>query len=476
MEITKLMSMSSQIPEDAIVIESKFQPHLNQQKIDESDARFKIVVAGRRFGKTCYAINKLINRALKFSGTKNWYIAPTYHQAKEIAWKMLQFYLPEEFISKKNEAELKIELIQGSEIALKGADKPESLKGVGLNFVILDEYGQMKEEAWDESVRPMLVDSKGSAIFIGTPVGYNHFWTLYNKEKDDLDYESFHFRTIDNLAIEGIAEEVEKARQEMDPIKFSQEMEANFESLVGRPRFDHVVLKDMFHKARKPEKGNLIYSDGKVTFEGDAQGRVEVYTPPTGATRGTIGADIAEGIENDRSSASFLNYETLAEDVVINTSKLDPSQFAIELFKLGMWCNNALIAVEGNGPGLACILPLRNGQDDYPAYKNLYFKEIFDEVNKKKTKKFGFQTNLKTKPIIIDNLAKVIRENLITIPSEDTIRECQTYVVHENGKMGAVEGSHDDRVMALAIAVQMYMTRPKGVIPAIAPTMEGRMY
>lgn len=457
-------------------IEFKFQPHLNQQRIRDSQARFKVVVAGRRFGKTCFAICELILKALDYPGTKNWYIAPTYHQAKEIAWKMLQFYLPEEFISKKNESELKIELIQGSEIALKGADKPESLKGVGLNFAILDEYGQMKEEAWDESVRPMLVDSKGGAIFIGTPVGYNHFWKLYNKCKDDADYESFHFKTVDNLAIPEIAEEVEKARVETDPIKFSQEYEANFEALVGRPRFDHIVLKDMFGKTRKPVKGNLIYHDGRVEFEGDAMGALEVYAPPTGATRGTIGADIAEGIENDRSSASFLNYETMTEDVVINTNNMDPSQFAIELFKLGMWCNNALIAVEGNGPGLACILPLRNGQNEYPAYRNLYFKDIFDEVNKKKTRKFGWSTNLKTKPIVIDNLAKTIREGLITIPSEDTIRECQTYVIYENGKTGAVEGCHDDRVMALAIAVQMYMIRPKGDIPRTAPTAGKKMY
>ena len=85
-------------------------------------------------------------------------------------------------------------------------------------------------------------------------------------------------------------------------------------------------------------------------------------------------------------------------------------------------------------------------------------------------------TNLKTKPIMIDNLAKAIREELIDIPSEDTIRECQTYVIYEDGKTGAVEGCHDDRVMALSIAVQMYMIRPKGVMPRVAPTMERRMY
>ncbi len=476
MEITKPMSMSSKIPKDAIRIESKFYPHLNQQKIKDCDARFIVVVAGRRFGKTCFAINELINNALSFPGTKNWYIAPTYHQAKEIAWKMLQFYLPPEFISKKNEAELKIELIQGSEIALKGADNPESLKGVGLNFAILDEYGQMKEEAWEESVRPMLVDSKGSAVFIGTPVGYNHFWKLYNKEKDDADYRSFHFRTVDNLAIEGMEEEVEKARLETDPIKFSQEYEANFEALVGRPRFDAVALKDMFLRTTALTRGDLHYENGSVTFEEGQNGLIEVYNWPGDRTKYVVGVDIAEGKGLDRSSASAVNLDTLTEDIVLNTSKLDPSQFAIEMWKLGHWLNKALIAVEGNGPGLACILPLRNGQGKYKPYRKLYYKEIFDEEMKKNTKKFGWTTDAKSKPVMIDKLAELIRDGLITIPSQDTIRECQTYVIENNGKMNAVEGCHDDRVMALAIACMMYALRPTVEMIEDAPELEKAVY
>lgn len=434
------------------------------------------MVAGRRFGKTVFAINELINNALLFPRTKNWYVAPTYRQAKEIAWKMLFEYLPKEFLSRKNEVELSVELVQGSEITLKGADNPESLKGVGLNYAVLDEYGQMKSEVWDEVVRPMLVDSKGKAIFIGTPVGYNHFWTLYNKEKDDTDYKSFHFKTIDNLAIEGMEAEVEKARLETDPIKFSQEYEANFEALVGRPRFSAITLRDMFEKTRLSVKGNLEYRDGEVEFVKDANGLLEVYNFPEIHTRGVIGVDIAEGIESDRSSASFLNYDTLTEDIVLNSAKLDPSQFAIEMFKLGHWTNKSLIAVENNGPGLACILPLRDGSNGCAPYKNLYYQQIFDERTRKNTKKFGWDTNAKTKPIIIDRLAEVIRENLITIPSADTIRELQTYVIEENGRTNAVEGCHDDRVMSLAIAVMMYHIRPKGALPKHAPESTERVY
>jgi len=387
---------------------------------------------------------------------------------------MLFEYLPKEFISKKNEVELSVDLIQGSVITLKGADTPDSLKGVGLNFCVLDEYGQMKEMVWDEIIRPMLIDTKGDAIFIGTPVGYNHFWKLYNKEKDDSDYKSFHFRTVDNLAIEGIVEEVEKARLETDPIRFSQEYEANFEALVGRPRFDHIVLKEMFSRCKAPVRGDLRYENGEVFFEEGQKGLIEVYNFPDDAHKYVIGADISEGIGNDRSSASTVNLETLTEDVVINTSKLDPSQFAIELWKLGHWCNKALIAVEGNGPGLACIIPLRNGQGNYKSYRNLYYKEILDEQSKKLTKKFGWQTNAKSKPLMIDKLAELIREQLIGIPSEDTLRELSTFVIHEDGKMGAVEGTNDDRVVSLAIACMMYVLRPKYIMPKVAPTAKRR--
>lgn len=456
-------------------VELQFFPHKHQQAIRDSQARFKVVVAGRRFGKTIFAINELIRMALENPNSLNWYIGPTYRQAKDIAWKMLFQNLPIELISSKNEVELSIELIQGATIALKGADNPEGLKGVGLNYAVLDEYGEMKEEVWDEAIRPMLIDSKGSAIFIGTPVGYNHFWKLYQKDKDDTDYKSFHFKTVDNLAIDGIAEEVEKARIEMDPIKFSQEIEANFEALVGRPRFDSGALKRLMQASEAPIRGNLIFSDNEVEFVEDKRGLIEVYRFPDDDTRGAIGVDVSEGIGNDRSSASFLNYKTLEEDIVINTNKIDPSQFAIELFKLGHWCNKAIIAVENNGPGLACILPLRNGQGDYSPYRNIYYKEIFDEASKKRTKKFGWHTDAKTKPFMIDKLAEVIRESLIKIPSQDTIRECQTYVIEEDGKMNAVEGCNDDRVIALSIALMMYSVRPKVEIPMKAPEAE-RLY
>lgn len=265
-----------------------------------------------------------------------------------------------------------------------------------------------------------------------------------------------------------------------DVFKFKQEFPSNdeeaFEGIVGNPRFNITALNNLRRRCIAPTRGDLIYKNGEVSFKENKKGCVEVYNMPDNATKCVIGVDIAEGKGNDRSSASVLNLDTLTEDIVVNTSRMDPAQFAAEMWKLGHWCNKALIAVENNGPGLACILPLKNGQTldgvEYAPYKNLYYKDILDEKTKKKTRKFGWTTNLKTKPIQIDKLAGFIREETITLPSKDTIKECQFFVVDEEGRAAALEGNHDDRVMALSIVCMMYDLRSKFEIPNEPPQAE----
>jgi len=268
-----------------------------------------------------------------------------------------------------------------------------------------------------------------------------------------------------------------------DVFKFKQEFPSNdeeaFEGIVGNPRFNIAALNQLRRRIIAPIRGDLVYKNGEVSFENNEKGPYEVYNWPDNATECVIGVDIAEGKGNDRSSASVLNLNTLTEDIVLNTSGIDPAQFAAELWKLGHWCNKALIAIENNGPGLACILPLRNGQESngikYTPYRNLYYKDTLDEQTKKKTRKFGWSTNLKTKPIQVDTLAGFIREETIAIPALETIRECQFFVVDEEGRCAALEGNHDDRVIALTIACMMYQLRPQYIMPKTAPTIQRRI-
>ena len=216
--------------------------HEGQLSVFNDPCRFIILVAGRRWGKTQLAITKIVIEALKESDRRIWYVSPLYRQSKDIAWKLLKTRLHASICRKINESELTITLVNGSEIALKGADNPESLLGVGLHYVVLDEYGSMKQDVWQETVRPMLTDTLGKALFIGTPRGKNHFWELFVMgQRGEHNYKSYHYKTIDNPFID--KGEIDTAREQLDPRFFKQEYEASFEDFTGLvyPEFSREV-------------------------------------------------------------------------------------------------------------------------------------------------------------------------------------------------------------------------------------------
>lgn len=203
-----------------------------QSEIFLSAARFVSVVAGRRFGKTFLATASLLRAAISGDNKNVWYVAPTYGAAKEICWNMLISTIPQEYIAKTNETSLTIKLINGSYIALKGAEKPNNLRGRALDFVVLDEFADMRPETWYEVVRASLSDRQGSALFIGTPKGRNHFYDLWAKGKDGaLDWESFQYTTIEGGNVP--EQEIEQAKSDLDERTFNQEYNAAFVTYAG---------------------------------------------------------------------------------------------------------------------------------------------------------------------------------------------------------------------------------------------------
>jgi len=203
-----------------------------QSKIYKDENRFRVVVAGRRFGKTFLSTVELITQAIKGEERNVWYVAPTYKAAKEIAWDMLITSLPREYIRKTNESSLTVTLINGSTIALKGAEKADNLRGRALDFVVLDEFADMKPETWYEVLRPSLSDRMGSSLFIGTPKGRNHFYDLWTKGADqDANWGSFQFTTIDGEQV--TPEEIESAKHDLDERTFNQEYNAQFVNYSG---------------------------------------------------------------------------------------------------------------------------------------------------------------------------------------------------------------------------------------------------
>jgi hypothetical protein len=203
-----------------------------QWKVFLCAIRFRVLVAGRRFGKTHLALTELI-RAAWGPGRKAWYVAPTYRQAKRVAWKALKRMTKLYCASKPNETDLTIELISGGSISLRGADNSDSLRGEGLDFVVVDEVANMKREVWPEVLRPMLSDREGGALFIGTPRGRNHFFDLYEAAQNQPNWAAFQFTTVQGGNVS--PQELESASQEMDERTYRQEFEASFENLgAGR--------------------------------------------------------------------------------------------------------------------------------------------------------------------------------------------------------------------------------------------------
>jgi phage terminase large subunit len=202
-----------------------------QRLIAQSPLRFRIAVCGRRFGKTHIAIRELA----KFASQPDrlvWYVAPTYKQAKQIVWRKLKRRLIDlNWVAKANETELALELVNGSVIALKGADNYDSLRGVGLDFLVIDEAADIDSAAWYETLRPMLSDTAGSALFLGTPKGYNWFKDLYDRAKTRSDWITFTFTTLDGGRVS--EEELAQAQQDLDARTFAQEFLATFEQYQG---------------------------------------------------------------------------------------------------------------------------------------------------------------------------------------------------------------------------------------------------
>lgn len=204
-----------------------------QQTIADNSARWRVVIAGRRFGKTHLAIRELCYHA-KEPDKDVWYIAPTYKMAKQIVFKKLKTKLLSlNWVIKINETEMTFSLKNGSTIALKGADNYDSLRGVGLDFIVIDEFADIDPEAWYETLRPTLSDKQGRALFIGTPKGTSNWsYDIYQLAKDTQDWASFQYTTIDGGNVK--PEEIESARRDLDIRTFRQEYEATFESFQGR--------------------------------------------------------------------------------------------------------------------------------------------------------------------------------------------------------------------------------------------------
>jgi len=212
-----------------------------QQEVWEDPTRFKVIAAGRRCGKSRYAAYRLMVEALSSTRGEFWYCAPTQAQARDIMWKSL-LEIGGDLVEKAHINNLQITLVNGSMISLKGGDRPDTMRGVSLKFLVMDEIAQIKPDVWQEILRPALADLKGEAVFIGTPEGRNHFYDLYNyaDSEKDPDWAAWHFTSFDNPILD--PKEIEAARRSMSTYAFNKEFKASF-SAQGSEIFKETWIK-----------------------------------------------------------------------------------------------------------------------------------------------------------------------------------------------------------------------------------------
>lgn len=209
--------------------------HPAQAQIAQSTSRFRVVNCGRRFGKTLLAAEEIKGKVLA-KECRVCYIATTYQQARDIAWDILKKEL-HPIISNINESrlELRVKNIKRTEslVVLRGWESIETLRGQSFDFLIIDEVASLRnfESKWQTVLRPTLTDRKGEVLFLSTPMGFNHFYDLFTKQKEDTDYKSFHFTSYDNPHLP--VEEIDKAKDELTPDRFAQEYLADFKKVEG---------------------------------------------------------------------------------------------------------------------------------------------------------------------------------------------------------------------------------------------------
>jgi len=211
-----------------------YTPRTLQAKLHNELARFNVVVCHRRFGKTVFAINQMIKSAIQDlqagkKAPRYAYLAPLFKQAKTVAWDELKRLLIDFPDVKFNEAELRADFM-GARIQLYGADNPDTLRGIYLDGVILDEYAQMNPKMYSEVIRPALSDRKGWGIFIGTPKGKNEFYDIYHTAKEKKGWKRFLFKASDTGILDD--EELEMAQQDMAETEYEQEYECSWSAAL----------------------------------------------------------------------------------------------------------------------------------------------------------------------------------------------------------------------------------------------------
>jgi hypothetical protein len=242
-------------PKNEIVFD--YAPRSQFEGLHQRAERWACMVCHRRAGKTVAAIHELVIRALhtKKKHARYAYVAPFYRQAKDVAWVYLK-EATKQFATKIRESALRIELPNGAWITLYGADNPDALRGIYLDGVVLDEYGDARPSLWGQILLPTLSDRRGWALFIGTPKGKNHFYQIYERSKVEKGWYSLTLKATESKILPD--EELLAMKDQMSEEEWEQEMECNFSAAILGTFYASIIAKMELEGRIAP---NICYYD-----------------------------------------------------------------------------------------------------------------------------------------------------------------------------------------------------------------------
>jgi hypothetical protein len=376
------------------------QFHAAQKEIHDCPARFRVVDAGRRFGKTRLGVWECLEVGLR--GGRAWWVAPSYPIA-QVGWRPLRRIGAKLPGSDVRLAEMSVMLPNNGEVRVRSADNPDSLRGEGLDLAVLDEAAWIKQETWGEALRPALSDKLGRALFISTPRGRNWFWEQYQRGiRGDDDYKSFYFPTSANPHIR--ASEIEAARHELPDIIFRQEYLGEF-------------LDDTGGVFRRVQEAAQLQP-----LSGPQEGRQYV-----------CGVDVASSI--DYTVVSILDAATHDMVYMDRFNRVDYNVLIDRLDALYKRWNITTMKIEANSIG----------------------QPVIDALVGRNISVVPFTTTSATKQTIIQNLQAAFENAEIKILNDPVLVGELLSFESKRSQSGsftysAPDGLHDDTVMSLAIA------------------------
>ena len=216
--------------------------------------RWGAMVCHRRAGKTVSCIGELVTRAIysEKHRPEYAYIGPYRSQAKKIAWAYLLDFTENIRSGPARVSDLSVTLFNGATITLYGADNPDALRGIYLDGVVLDEYGDCRPSLWGEVVLPTLLDRKGWAVFIGTPKGKNHFFQMVERAKKEDGWFHLELKASESGLLDKDA--LDEARAEMSEDQYEQEMECNFSAAVLGTYYSNIIAQMELHTTEGPPR------------------------------------------------------------------------------------------------------------------------------------------------------------------------------------------------------------------------------